>query len=208
MATTLQPMHSQLTRIVMMTPLAAFITLVVFMVMQMLIRVEAALPELAIELPRITIFEYVAPEQPERRAFDPVEPTPAPPARPDVEPVDPLNPTTFGDGYPPVPAPRPDTGGTGAMGPVEIPMAGLVRRINPDYPMDMASRGIEGECLVAYDILGSGHTANVRIINCTHSGFARSTVRAVEQWRYGIDSNIPATAVRERETTNIVYNLD
>lgn len=208
MASTLQPMNYQITRVLVMAPVAAFITLIVFIIMQVLIRVESVLPELAIELPRVTIFEYVEPEKPTRDTLTPVETPAIPPARPSVEDVEPENPNANGEGFPPVTAPTPSTGGAGEVGPVDIPMAGLVRRINPDYPIIMAERGIEGECLVAYDILGSGHTANVQILSCTHSGFSRSTIRAVEQWRYGIDSNMPATAVRERQTTNIVYNLD
>lgn len=56
-------------------------------------------------------------------------------------------------------------------------------RLEPQYPRRAAERGLEGNCLVTFDVNPDGTTANVRA-SCSSDLFARASIRAVEGWRY------------------------
>jgi protein TonB len=57
-------------------------------------------------------------------------------------------------------------------------------RIEPQYPVRAAERGIEGTCRVQFDVTPDGTPTNVRIMRCDSSLFERNVIRAVERWRY------------------------
>ena len=57
-------------------------------------------------------------------------------------------------------------------------------RIPPAYPTREAERGIEGNCLLQFDVTTLGSPMNIQVLECGSSGFARESVRAVERWRY------------------------
>lgn len=59
-----------------------------------------------------------------------------------------------------------------------------VVRVAPDYPQRAAARGVEGDCTIGFDVSPGGMPANVRVVACSSPLFARSSVRAVERWRY------------------------
>ncbi|QNL19171.1 energy transducer TonB [Hyphobacterium sp. CCMP332] len=57
-------------------------------------------------------------------------------------------------------------------------------RIPPAYPVREADRGVEGDCLLQFDVTTQGSPVNIQVLECDSSGFARESVRAVERWRY------------------------
>jgi protein TonB len=57
-------------------------------------------------------------------------------------------------------------------------------RIPPVYPVREAERGIEGDCVLQFDVTTQGSPVNIQVLECASSGFARESVRAVERWRY------------------------
>ncbi len=57
-------------------------------------------------------------------------------------------------------------------------------RIEPQYPMRAAERGVEGTCTVTFDVTPDGVTTNISILSCSSSLFQRDSIRAVERWRY------------------------
>lgn len=68
-------------------------------------------------------------------------------------------------------------------------------RIEPQYPMRAAERGVEGKCTVTFDVTPDGVTTNIRILDCDSSLFQRDSIRAVERWRYQ-PKIVDGTAVR------------
>ncbi len=57
-------------------------------------------------------------------------------------------------------------------------------RIEPQYPMRAAERGVEGTCTVTFDVTPDGVTTNISVLSCSSSLFQRDSIRAVERWRY------------------------
>jgi protein TonB len=57
-------------------------------------------------------------------------------------------------------------------------------RIQPQYPIRAQERGIEGRCLMQFDVTPDGTPTNIRVLNCSSSLFERNAIRAVERWRY------------------------
>jgi periplasmic protein TonB len=57
-------------------------------------------------------------------------------------------------------------------------------RIEPQYPLRAAERGIEGSCWVRFDVTPDGTPTNIDIYRCDSSFFERASTRAVERWRY------------------------
>ena len=57
-------------------------------------------------------------------------------------------------------------------------------RRGPKYPKRAAERGIEGYCIVDYEVRRSGKTDNVRIDRCSNDIFAAASVRAVKKFKY------------------------
>lgn len=54
----------------------------------------------------------------------------------------------------------------------------------PTYPEACRARGAEGEVLVQYDITDRGEVTNVRIISSDNSCFNRAVTKAMLQWKY------------------------
>jgi periplasmic protein TonB len=57
-------------------------------------------------------------------------------------------------------------------------------RQEPSYPIRAQERGLEGHCDVEFTVTRLGTVENPRIINCTSSIFERSSLQAVQRWRY------------------------
>jgi protein TonB len=66
-------------------------------------------------------------------------------------------------------------------------------RIEPQYPMRAAERGVEGSCWVRFDVTPDGTPTNINIYQCDSSLFERASVRAVERWRYNpkVEDGVP-----------------
>ena len=96
------------------------------------------------------------------------------------------------------PSPNPNANGTGfstVKPPVADPVIETfvpVVNIQPTpvvrgeqrYPAPMIRRDIEGNCTMAFDITTAGTTTNIRVAHCTHTGFAKAAIQAVERYRY------------------------
>ncbi len=60
----------------------------------------------------------------------------------------------------------------------------VVVRPAPQYPSDMAARGIEGFVRVQYTVTESGSTDDVVVINSSNRGFERNAVKAVQKFKF------------------------
>jgi protein TonB len=58
-------------------------------------------------------------------------------------------------------------------------------RIEPSYPMRAQERGLEGTCLMRFDVLPDGSVDESTVVaDCTSSLFSRDASRAVARWKY------------------------
>jgi len=60
----------------------------------------------------------------------------------------------------------------------------VLLRPAPQYPTNLAEKGIEGYVRVKYTIDKSGKTENVIVVNSSHRGFERSAVKAAEKFLF------------------------
>ena len=56
--------------------------------------------------------------------------------------------------------------------------------VQPNYPVDAATRGIEGHVTVMFDVLADGSVANVTVVESTHRVFEREAIKAAHRARY------------------------
>ncbi len=56
-------------------------------------------------------------------------------------------------------------------------------RIEPIYPPRAAERGLEGTCQGMFDVSADGKPYNIRV-KCSSSMFVRAATRAIEKWKY------------------------
>lgn len=195
-------------RLTLVVPLAAAVTIVLFILMQMLIRSEFLVIDPPEDRPRIVIAEYVVPIEIKRELPEAPDPV-TPPELPELT-VDIVNPGSSGDGVPVgpimigIPAIEPLDSGSIAF----QPDPGPIVRVEPVYPPRMSERGVEGRCIVRFDVLGSGQTANIEILSCAR-GFESASSNAVRDWRYGASDRVSAGEIALRGlTTQFDYELD
>lgn len=81
-------------------------------------------------------------------------------------------------------------------------------RIPPLYPPRAAERGVEGDCLMVFDVGPDGTPYNIRIRNCSSDIFAAASLRAVEQWRYAPKIVKGQTVARTEVETLITYRFE
>ena len=180
-----RPMHTMF-RTTMSLPLAGLITISLAALMAYLISVEGepgpSVNEIDYELfPRVTVIDPV-PDEP-LAPVDAVDPPPPPPVIEVVTASAPSNDyiVMAGD-IPDFAGPDIDPGAT-SFDTSDRDVQPVVR-IPPDYPMREAERGVEGHCVVMFDVTTQGSPVNIRPVDCTTPGFERATIRAVERWRY------------------------
>jgi len=203
-----------LRRYVITAFVAVLISLGVFYEMQALIRSRgphdgmASLRARAIEFVRLKrdtelqLKERALPEKPA---------PPAPPPTPDMdlsEVPESLGATDLGI----VPALQPDLdmmGGSflgAAPGDSDvIPMV----RVNPQYPLAAAERGIEGWTIVRFSINAAGVVKNPEVIDAEPAGiFDRAALRAIRRWKYK-PKTVDGTPVERRGVTvRLKFELD
>jgi len=165
-------------------PLAAFITFALVMLMQMLITNRGPAPEPRTDAEDYFITSSLIDTEPHGRVR-PVPPeeitAPPPPEIAKVEPTDPSGSEPGNAPPPPVPGPV----GPNVQG--RLAIAAPLRRIvalPPEYPPAAQARGLEGSCVVLFDVGLTGQTQNVRSGDCTSRIFAAASVRAVGRFRY------------------------
>ncbi|MFW6413240.1 MAG: energy transducer TonB, partial [Oceanicaulis sp.] len=81
-------------------------------------------------------------------------------------------------------------------------------RIPPQYPPRAAERGIQGSCQVTFDVTPDGTPTNISILDCDSSLFERSTIRAVERWRYEPKVQDGTAVWRRGVVTRLDYQLE
>ncbi|MEN0652617.1 MULTISPECIES: energy transducer TonB [Hyphobacterium] len=79
-------------------------------------------------------------------------------------------------------------------------------RFDPVYPDNLLMRGVEGNCLVVYDIAADGTPFNISA-NCSNSGFVRSAERAVQRWRFNPRREDGQDVVRRARQTNLDFRI-
>jgi len=77
-----------------------------------------------------------------------------------------------------------------------------IRKIAPTYPRNMISKGIEGYAIVKFTVNKRGAVENAEVIETTHAGFNRASIKAVLRFKYKprvIDGiAIPVNGVMEK----------
>jgi TonB family protein len=95
-----------------------------------------------------------------------------------------------------------NAGGAGQLprGGMDVPMPGLLRRLEPDYPIEAAKKGITGHIVVDVVIDKAGNVRDARIAHSVPE-LDRAALDAVRQWRFakpqvsGAPADIAATVV-------------
>lgn len=192
----------------LIVPIAMAITAALFILMQVLIHTDLVPPMAREDRVEISIAEYVPEEKPIRTLPDP-EPADQMPDIPEID-RDRAVPSTVIEsvaiGQIALGNPQIDTGVLDVVNIRRDPEP-LVR-VEPTYPPRQATRGVEGMCIVEFDVLGNGHTANARIVQCD-TGFERATIQAVERWRYSASNRAgPGEVALRGLRTRLDYTLD
>ncbi len=175
-------------RLLIGVPIAGTVTFLLFLLMHTLITTEEIELEEEPEDLRITIAETVEEIQANVRelTIDDVPEVTPPPPPPQIErqsaeqPTEDMS-TVVGE----IPAfEAPSLTGADVNFSVSDRDAQPLVRIEPQYPMRAAERGVEGTCTVTFDVTPDGVTTNITILACDSSLFRRDSIRAVERWRY------------------------
>tara|TARA_R110002167_G_scaffold7308_4_gene34435 strand:- start:7104 stop:7721 length:618 start_codon:yes stop_codon:yes gene_type:complete len=199
----------QTLRLPVLLPVAAIITLALFLLMRQLIDIGPVNQVPEIDAPSIVIrFEPV--ETPptfidEMILVDPVAPPPPPPVmEANAGPVDAVD--AVGGAVMPAIA-RSEISGPGSIVITSREPVPIVR-VQPSYPIRAAERMLEGQCTVLFDITPQGTTANVRPLDCSSSLFESAAVNAVARWRYSPQVQEGQPVMHRGATTQLVFRLD
>jgi len=198
-------------RLVIGVPVAAFITVVIFHVMTQLILVDEVETEEESEELRITINDEVQEVDVRRRdtTIEDVQQVDPPPPPPQIERQRAEQPSeglaTVMGAIPDFAAPQLNSNSVNFS--VSDRDAQPLVRIEPQYPMRAAERGVEGQCTVQFDVTPDGTPTNIEILQCSSSLFNSAVTRAVERWRYNpkIVDGVPVA--RRGVRTQFNFNL-
>lgn len=193
---------------------AVGVTLSTFFAMHLLIRNDASLVTpteavASIRFERIDIVPEIDPEppfvKPDRKDPEPFTPVLTPKVHTPIEP-------------PPIEPPRVIQGRTGPgvrIGPPVGPRSpestsdvSCLTRVSPQYPREMAMRGIEGQVSVAFTITEAGTVRDIQIVGSSpRGGFDEAARRAVARWTCE-PGTVNGAAVEQRVTQIIDFKLD
>ncbi len=192
-------------------PVAAVITIALFFIMTRLILVEGEPPNEDVEDRNFTINDEVQEIEARRRdtTIEDVQQVDPPPPPPQIErqaadqPNESLS-TIVGE-IPEFDAPQLNSDSVSFS--VSDRDAQPLVRIEPQYPVRAMERGVQGTCNVRFDVTPDGTPTNVTITRCDSSMFERSSIRAVERWRYQpkVENGVPVA--RRGVETQFVYQL-
>ncbi len=188
-------------------PFAAMLSVLLILLMQAMIAVEAPSAEPPSAVPTIEITSVIK-DTPPQKALRPELKT-------HVEPPLPTFPKAKGELEPP--------GGTEIPGETQpthsviddltsktwtaaLPLTPILLG-EQRYPPRMLERGIEGTCDVVFDITGAGTTTNVRATDCTHPGFVREAESAAAKYRYTASDGRTATIQRRGQTLTLAWRM-
>ncbi len=192
----------------MVLPVAATITVGLFLMMRQMIEVPFVAPDEGVEMPPVEIrFDTVEaePDRTREPEFVPVDSPPPMPTPATPRSAAPENPG-LGDNYalPPV-EPTVISAAGGLVSPDRSPVP--VVRVEPVYPAREAARGNSGSCTVIFDITPQGTTANIRSLACDSRAFEQATVNAVSRWRYNPQVQDGEPILFRGATTRLDYRL-
>ncbi len=198
-------------RLLVGVPIAAAVTFLLFQLMIILIFEEGVQQEEAPEELRIAISEQVDDIDVRQRevTLDDVDQVDPPPPPPQIErqvaeqPSEDMN--TVGGELPDFETP--EMSGDNVNFNVSDRDAQPMVRIPPQYPPRALERGTEGSCTVMFDVAPDGTPTNITPTNCP-AVFERSTVRAVERWRYEPKVQDGTAVWRRGVVTQLDYQLD
>ncbi|MED5548845.1 MAG: energy transducer TonB [Pseudomonadota bacterium] len=184
-------------RLIIGVPIAAFVTIVLFFVMTRLILVEGEPPNEEVEDRQFSINDEVAEIEARRRdtTIEDVQQVDPPPPPPQIERQRAEQPSeglaTVMGAIPEFEAPQLNSDSVNFS--VSDRDAQPLVRIEPQYPMRAAERGVEGSCWVRFDVTPDGTPTNIDIFRCDSSLFERASIRAVERWRYNpkVEDGVP-----------------
>lgn len=157
-------------------PLAALITVALFMMMAGLIKIDRG-PGAVRPLPKIEIFPKIDPTDP-RENPDPIDQSvPDDPPETIIEPStrSDLPKQTIADPTRTIDTGNPETG--------QMAIPNPVIRYAPPYPDACRSKGVAGAVLVQFDVTPEGNVVNARILEAPDRCFSR-ILRTVERWKY------------------------
>ena len=158
------------------TPVAAMITLGLFLMMAALIATDDLNLRPAKPAPDLAITAKLEPTTPKRAT--PTKPQIKTPPETIIERVASGKKPTFKGAVP-----NPDVGVTDPLeitGPVGAPLI----RIAPAYPERCRSRGATGTVLVQFDVAADGSVVNPVILQSADGCFDRTVIKAVSGWKY------------------------
>lgn len=186
-----------LVRLLIGIPIAAFVTVVLFFVMTRLIMVDEIVQEEEVEDRQFSINDEVQEIEARRRdtTIEDVQQVDPPPPPPQIERQRAEQPSeglaTVMGAIPDFEAPQLNSDSVNFS--VSDRDAQPLVRIEPQYPMRAAERGVEGSCWVRFDVTPDGTPTNIDIFRCDSSLFERASIRAVERWRYNpkVEDGVP-----------------
>jgi len=186
-----------LVRLLIGIPIAAFVTVVLFFVMTRLIMVDEVIQEEEVEDRQFSINDEVQEVEARRRdtTIEDVQQVDPPPPPPQIERQRAEQPSeglaTVMGAIPDFEAPQLNSDSVNFS--VSDRDAQPLVRIEPQYPMRAAERGVEGSCWVRFDVTPDGTPTNIDIFRCDSSLFERASIRAVERWRYNpkVEDGVP-----------------
>jgi len=186
-----------LVRLLIGIPIAAFVTVVLFFVMTRLIMVDEIFQEEEVEDRQFSINDEVQEVEARRRdtTIEDVQQVDPPPPPPQIERQRAEQPSeglaTVMGAIPDFEAPQLNSDSVNFS--VSDRDAQPLVRIEPQYPMRAAERGVEGSCWVRFDVTPDGTPTNIDIFRCDSSLFERASIRAVERWRYNpkVEDGVP-----------------
>ena len=184
-------------RLVIGVPVAAIVTVFLFYVMQDLIKVDEVDQPDEVDDVTFSISDEVAEVEARVRdtTIDDVQQVDPPPPPPQIERQRAEQPSeglaTVMGAIPDFEAPQLNSDSVSFS--VSDRDAQPLVRIEPQYPLRAAERGIEGSCWVRFDVTPDGTPTNIDIYRCDSSFFERASSRAVERWRYNpkVENGVP-----------------
>jgi len=182
-------------------PIAAIVTVGLFLLMTRLIFTEGAPPETNEDELSFSINDEVQDISARRRdtTIEDVQQVEPPPPPPQIDRQRAEQPTeglaTVMGAIPDFAAPQLNSDSVSFS--VSDRDAQPLVRIEPQYPMRALERGTEGTCNVRFDVTANGTPTNIRILACSSSLFERAAERAVERWRYSpkVEDGVPVSRV-------------
>ncbi len=173
-----------LLRIIIGVPVAAIVTIGLFMLMKSLIIPEKIDQEVIEEAPPIELTRVKRDEeiQANDRELQRPEQQDEPPPPPPPAPQQTTRPNVGGGS---LGLPKPDVGLSGLSGvTINERDPQPIVRIPPQFPRRAAQRGQEGYVVVEFTIAADGSVKNPVVVESSSSVFEREAIRAIQRWKY------------------------